>query len=472
MSSGSNLVDYYYPVIATATDYYPFGMEMPYRNTVDTNTHRTNITAIEILPVHHAVTKPYTDLPARMTPFGGATVASSPPGQRITASPGNGVKYSVPFVTPGYSQSVIINIAAAAGSVIYSAVVKQGTTVIGSLSTINLIAGANTINYTPGAGSVDIEIINSGFVTGVSNKITSIISDSITFVNELVVASITSDDDYHYGFNGQMKTNEWAGKGNHNTALFWEYDTRTGRRLNKDPKTNTWESPYATFGGNPIWRSDVLGDKFKNGNTEKKDEAEKKKNEAQKKLEEAQKNLEAQKNDPNITKAQINDLERAVKSATTNLNNMKAEYAKQVLYEAMTNDVIKSFNEKNPNEFNKWDQFMQNGKEIDIPITIQTEDIDMVDEQGIKIGTTKEGTAFSVYEKDGKRYVASIKSTLVAPHFVTGKAAIISVTSDMVHGLGHVEVYIKSGNMTETESEPGALNYESKQYNNGKGPKK
>jgi hypothetical protein len=47
--------------------------------------------------------------------------------------------------------------------------------------------------------------------------------------------------------------------GNHNTALFWEYDTRLGRRWNIDPVKKEWESPYATFSSNPIWYSDILG---------------------------------------------------------------------------------------------------------------------------------------------------------------------------------------------------------------------
>lgn len=73
------------------------------------------------------------------------------------------------------------------------------------------------------------------------------------------------DDKYEFGYNGQMKTNEIAGMGNHNTALFWEYDTRTGRRWNRDPKMNVWESPYAVFGSNPIWHNDVLGDVWYKG---------------------------------------------------------------------------------------------------------------------------------------------------------------------------------------------------------------
>lgn len=66
--------------------------------------------------------------------------------------------------------------------------------------------------------------------------------------------------DYLYGFNGQEKTDEISGEGNHNTAMFWEYDTRLGRRWNQDPKPNPSISNYAAFANNPIWFSDPLGD--------------------------------------------------------------------------------------------------------------------------------------------------------------------------------------------------------------------
>lgn len=71
---------------------------------------------------------------------------------------------------------------------------------------------------------------------------------------------LTIREDYRFGFNGQEKVNEIAGTGNHNTALFWEYDTRLGRRWNLDPKPTIGISHYATFGNNPITFSDVLGD--------------------------------------------------------------------------------------------------------------------------------------------------------------------------------------------------------------------
>ena len=65
---------------------------------------------------------------------------------------------------------------------------------------------------------------------------------------------------YRFGFNGQEKVNEIAGIGNHNTALFWEYDTRLGRRWNLDPVVKPWESSYACLNNSPIRILDPNGD--------------------------------------------------------------------------------------------------------------------------------------------------------------------------------------------------------------------
>ena len=67
---------------------------------------------------------------------------------------------------------------------------------------------------------------------------------------------------YRFGFNGQEKDNEIAGPGNHNTALFWEYDTRTARRWNLDPKPHIGISDYSVLGNNPIFNVDPNGDYF------------------------------------------------------------------------------------------------------------------------------------------------------------------------------------------------------------------
>ena len=73
------------------------------------------------------------------------------------------------------------------------------------------------------------------------------------------LAPWASSLNYRYGFNGQERSDEIAGAGNHTTAEFWEYDTRTGRRWNRDPQGKDNESPYLAFGGNPVYFSDPLG---------------------------------------------------------------------------------------------------------------------------------------------------------------------------------------------------------------------
>lgn len=72
-----------------------------------------------------------------------------------------------------------------------------------------------------------------------------------------------SRDEYWYGFNGQEKSDETKGLGNSYTAEFWEYDPRDpriARRWNTDPKPIVSESLYLTFGDNPIFYRDPLGD--------------------------------------------------------------------------------------------------------------------------------------------------------------------------------------------------------------------
>ena len=69
-----------------------------------------------------------------------------------------------------------------------------------------------------------------------------------------------SSSKYRYGFNGQEKSDEIKGEGNSYTALFWEYDPRTGRRWNLDPRFSVSISPYNTFSGNPVFFKDTKGD--------------------------------------------------------------------------------------------------------------------------------------------------------------------------------------------------------------------
>jgi hypothetical protein len=65
---------------------------------------------------------------------------------------------------------------------------------------------------------------------------------------------------YRYGFNSQEQDDEVYGDGNLNTAEFWEYDTRLGKRWNLDPVDNCTISRYATFYNNPVINIDIDGD--------------------------------------------------------------------------------------------------------------------------------------------------------------------------------------------------------------------
>jgi RHS repeat-associated protein len=76
----------------------------------------------------------------------------------------------------------------------------------------------------------------------------------------LQVGRELNDSTYRYGFNGQEMSNEIKGSCNSYTALFWEYDPRTGRRWNLDPVIKSGESPYSTFHNNSIFFNDPLGD--------------------------------------------------------------------------------------------------------------------------------------------------------------------------------------------------------------------
>ena len=70
-----------------------------------------------------------------------------------------------------------------------------------------------------------------------------------------------SGSGYRYGLNGQERSDEL--NENLTTALYWEYDSRIGRRWNLDPKLNEYESPYLCFSGNPINMVDPDGDETK-----------------------------------------------------------------------------------------------------------------------------------------------------------------------------------------------------------------
>jgi len=69
-----------------------------------------------------------------------------------------------------------------------------------------------------------------------------------------------ASEQYRFGFGTQEQDKEIHGDGNSYTAMYWQYDPRTARRWNLDPKFTADVSRYAVNGNNPIIYNDPNGD--------------------------------------------------------------------------------------------------------------------------------------------------------------------------------------------------------------------
>ncbi len=74
-----------------------------------------------------------------------------------------------------------------------------------------------------------------------------------------VAYTVFGNKQYRYAFNGMERDDDIKGSGNWYQFGDFGYDPRIGRRNNTDPVVKLWESPYTTFGGNPIYYSDPTG---------------------------------------------------------------------------------------------------------------------------------------------------------------------------------------------------------------------
>ena len=137
---------------------------------------------------------------------------------------------------------------------------------------INIVAPAQTV-FTRGTKLFELSNHLGNVLVTVSDKKLQHTSDNNTV--DYYTADVASASDYYPGgmnmpgrtfnsseyrycaANGQEKSTEI--NENSYTAEFWQYDARIVRRWNVDPKPKAYESPYAAFGNNPIWLSDVNG---------------------------------------------------------------------------------------------------------------------------------------------------------------------------------------------------------------------
>ena len=133
--------------------------------------------------------------------------------------------------------------------------------------------GANTSRRALGLKSFELANHLGNVLVTVSDKPVYKISSGVVYFNP-EITSISdyypfgapiagrgySSEAYRFGYNTQEKTDEISGPGNHNTATFWEYDTRLGRRWNQDPVVKPGQSSYACLNNSPIRILDPNGD--------------------------------------------------------------------------------------------------------------------------------------------------------------------------------------------------------------------
>jgi RHS repeat-associated protein len=129
--------------------------------------------------------------------------------------------------------------------------------------------GSINFTFTPTQSNVELTIKEAALTPSIfATSHLCFTIDSVNYTQQngstsntqLVQISSKQSDKYRFGYNGQEKDNEIAGMGNHNTAEFWEYDSRTGRRWNLDPVPDESESQYAVNKNNPIQYDDPDGD--------------------------------------------------------------------------------------------------------------------------------------------------------------------------------------------------------------------
>jgi YD repeat-containing protein len=251
------------PIAISAHDYYPFGQYMPGRYTSDTNTHCITTTVTGFGPV--VDTTFLATVSSDFTAFGSASITISTGGGPFhiaSSATASGATMVLPAIST-YATHLDVDIASVTSNHNFSVIDNVTGLTLGTVTVSTGATSPVSIPLTPVPHSDDvtlrIEFTDLGAPSGDVGFLGIYIPhDTIAPYN--LVSTICNADGYNYGYNGQMKDNEWAGLGNHNSALYWEYDTRTGRRWNLDPVLDPSQSSYSTFDNTPGSQNDPDGD--------------------------------------------------------------------------------------------------------------------------------------------------------------------------------------------------------------------
>ncbi|GAA4450445.1 hypothetical protein GCM10023092_06310 [Rurimicrobium arvi] len=264
-TTGNGVRDRFVASLSAVYDYYPYGMLMPGRTTADTSTHCMTVMkeykSTAAFPVAADLSKAvpimggsFTSTSGAVWPVLGVYGKSGGMTLDINVVPGDAidVRVDVQYVH-GYAVMILVEETTSSG-------VKRS---LGGMN-VNRPTLA-TISVRPSTKKITLSLRNmSSFLTPPANglfAIAGISYDSLGTWSQWAPVQVCNKntDKYEFGFNGQMKSNDIAGIGNFNTAEFWEYNTRTGRRQNLDPVVQISMSDYSVFRGNPILNSDIKG---------------------------------------------------------------------------------------------------------------------------------------------------------------------------------------------------------------------
>src|SRR5690554_6258796 len=244
----------------STSDYYPFGSLMPGRTVMDTTVHCVDMTQIDrVWQPAYENGLPFNSLFSEISPWGAASYELSSDHSELDL-----------FIEDEQSGiKLLLDSGIGSGSLMLESKVSnitdrgivlrvQGVDVEGN----GVVYHQEHLGQFDGKMEIPLDSAYSDYVVNIQGLLHwSILGNTVVnghWVETEVLVRVCDEvgDQYRFGFNGQEKVNEISGLGNHNTAEFWEYDTRTGRRWNLDPMAHLreWISPYSAFQNSPISR--------------------------------------------------------------------------------------------------------------------------------------------------------------------------------------------------------------------------
>jgi len=256
------------PALASAYDYYPFGMLMPGRYVSDTSVHCMTISTTQWVTTSIFPVRIYCeDCPLIVgNPYNGAQYYAQPAlsGFDLTAPIGGGLDIEL-TVEPGVQNTFTFGVSRLSSHALARFAVLEDS--LGTLRelTSELITkqGSNLMKFQPTGNTVILHISNEDLYNIVYISIVDWYKSQTKTVQETILVDVCDEDKdrYRFGFNGQEKVNEWSGVGNSLDFGARMLDTRIARWQVPDQYASKYPgySPYNYVLNSPLSATDPDG---------------------------------------------------------------------------------------------------------------------------------------------------------------------------------------------------------------------